>query len=213
MSSKVVLYARVSTKKDEQNPETQLLPLREYAKRNNDIIINEYIDRSTGRNVKRKSYQQMMKESLYHKFDKIYVWKMDRLSRGTIREVLNTLHKLKGYGVDVESLTEPFLNTNNPSWDLILSIMAWCANIESQRISERVTAGAYRYKKEHGQHWKEKKWDIDKAIELRNQGMGWRTIEKELKADGSDIGWAGIRKKLLEMGFEKAINLPSKKNE
>jgi len=209
---KVALYARVSTKKEEQNPETQLLPLREYSKKNKDEIVDVYVDRSTGRNVKRKEYQRLMKDALYHKFEKIYVWKMDRLSRGKIIEVLNTLEKLKGYGINVESITEPFLNTTNPTWDLILSILAWAANLESEKIGERVSAGAYRYKKEHGKHWKEKKWNLDKAIELRKQGMGWRSIEKILREDGDDISWAGIRAKLLELGFDKGINIPSKKS-
>ena len=210
---KVALYARVSTKKEEQNPETQLLPLREYAKRKNDEIVDTYVDRSTGRNVKRKEYQRLMKDALYHKFEKIYVWKMDRLSRGRIIEVLKTLEKLKGYSIDVESITEPFLNTTNPTWDLILSILAWAAHLESERIGERVSAGAYRYKKEHGKHWKAKEWNVDKAVELRKQGKGWRTIEKELRKDGDDISWAGIRAKLLELGFDKGINIPSKKNQ
>lgn len=205
---KVAIYARVSTKKKEQNPETQLIPLRQYAQTHGYEIEDEYTDRSTGRNVKRKDYQRLMKGALYHKFEKILVWKMDRLSRGKVIEVLNTLEKLKGYGIDVESITEPFLNTDNPTWDLILSILAWAANMESKRIGERVSAGADRYKKEHGKHWKEKNWNVDKAVKLRKQGMGWRSIEKELKKDGDDISWAGIRNALLKKGFSKGDNLP-----
>lgn len=209
---RVAVYARVSTTKETQNPETQLLPLREYAKRNDDTIVEEYVDRKSGRNIKRNGYNKLMKDALYHKFQKIYVWKMDRFSRGKIIDVLNVLEKLKGYGIDVESITEPFLNTNNPTWDLILSILSWSANQESKRISERVSAGAYRYKKEHGKHWKEKEWNVDKAIKLRRQGVGWRSIEKELRADGDDISWAGIRHRLLQMDeFNKGDNIPIKK--
>ena len=212
MVKKVALYARVSTNLDEQNPDTQLIVLREYCQRNNFAIINEYIDTKTGRNVSRPNYQRMLKDALYHKFEVILVWKMDRLSRGTIREVLNILHKIKSYGVDVISVTEPFLSTDNPSSDLILSVMAWCANMESKRIGERVTAGIQRWEKEHGKKWRSKEWDVDLAMKLRQQGMGWRSIEKQLRKKGYDITWAGIRNKLLELGCEKAINLPSKKN-
>jgi len=209
---KVAIYARVSTGKDSQHPETQILPCTRYCNERGYQIIETYIDRTSGRNFKRSQYQRMMKDALYRRFDKIVVFKMDRLSRGTIREVLNVLEKLKGYGVTVESITEPFLNTDNPSWDLILSIMAWCANMESQRISERVTAGISRWEKEHNRRWKAKDWDRDLAITLRKQGMGWRSIEKEMRRLGYNITFQGIRKELLRVGLEKGVNLPSKKS-
>ena len=210
-SSHSVIYARVSTGKDTQNPETQLLPCKRYCAERGYQIIDTYIDRTSGRNFKRSQYQRMMKDALYHRFDKIVVFKMDRLSRGKIREVLNVLEKLRGYGVTVESVTEPFLNTDNPSWDLILSIMAWCANMESQRISERVTAGISRWEKEHNKRWKSKEWDRELAIKLRQQGMGWRSIEKEMRRLGYDITYQGIRKELLNQGFSKGENLPGVK--
>jgi len=208
---KAAIYTRVSTKKDEQNPKTQLLPCQNYCHERGWEIIEEYVDRKTGRNQNRPAYNKMMKDALYRRFDTIVVWKMDRLSRGRIVEVLNVLEKLKGYGVEVESVTEPYLNTNNPSWELILSVMAWCANIESQRISERVSAGISRWEKEHqGERWRSKNWDIKKAMQLREKGLGWRSIEKELRNDGYDVTYAGIRKELLKCGFEKGVNLPSK---
>ncbi len=41
---RVGLYARVSTKHNGQNPETQLLALREYAGHRNLEIVGEYVD-------------------------------------------------------------------------------------------------------------------------------------------------------------------------
>ena len=38
------LYARVSTRDKEQNPETQLLALRDYAARRSYTIVHEYVD-------------------------------------------------------------------------------------------------------------------------------------------------------------------------
>ena len=90
--------------------------------------------------------------------------------------------------------------------------MAWAAGQESKHIGERVSAGIERWESEHpGKRWRGKEWDIEKAIKLRKEGKGWRYIEKELKKDGYDISYAGIRKELLNRGFEKGVNLPSKK--
>lgn len=41
---RVALYAQVSTLDKGQNPETQLIQIREYAKRRNFEIIGEFID-------------------------------------------------------------------------------------------------------------------------------------------------------------------------
>ena len=206
------IYARVSTKKEEQNPETQLIPCRRFCKEQGWKIIEEYIDYMSGRNMKRPQLQKLFKDAMYHRFDYVVVWKMDRFSRGGIRETYNAIDKLKKHNINVYSVTEPFLNTDTPSAELILAVLSWAANQESKNISERVKAGIERWKKEHpGKRWRGKNWDIEKAIKLRRQGMGWRTIEKELRKDGYSITWAGIRKELLKHGFEKGVNLPSKK--
>lgn len=208
----VAIYCRVSTKKETQNPETQLIPCNRYCKENNYTIIDTYIDKKSGRNVKRPAFQKMMKDALYHKFDLILVWKMDRLSRGGIRETYNILDKLKRYGINVISITEPFLNTNNPTSDLILAVLSWASEMESKNISERVSAGINRWEKKHNKKWKSKEWDKNKAIELRKQGLGWRSIEKEMHKLGYHITFAGIRKELLKMGMPKGVNLPCKKS-
>ena len=209
---KAAIYARVSTKKEEQNPETQLIPCRRFCKEHSWEIVDEYVDRMSGRNQKRPELQRLFRDAMYHRFDAVVVWKMDRFSRGGIRDTYKALDRLKQYGVNVYSVTEPFLNTDSPVADLILAVIAWAANFESQHISERVKAGIERWKHEHpGRRWRGKNWDIEKAIRLRRQGLGWRSIERELRKDGYDVSYIAIRKELLKHGFEKGVNLPSKK--
>jgi putative DNA-invertase from lambdoid prophage Rac len=206
---RVAVYVRVSTK--EQDYEMQVSSCKRYCTEHHYDIVEVFSDKKTGRIDDRPAFNRLKKEALYHRFEKVVCWKMDRLSRGTIAEVNRILETFKGYGVEVESVTEPFLNTNNPSWDLILSVMAWCANQESKRIGERVKAGIQNWKDTTGKRWHGKEWDIDRAMELRNQGIGWRSIEAEMRRMGYDVTYAGIRKELLKRGFEKGVNLPIKK--
>ena len=53
--SRAVLYARVSTLDKNQDPETQLRQLREYATRRGFEVSHELTDRATGRNGDRPS--------------------------------------------------------------------------------------------------------------------------------------------------------------
>ena len=50
MPQRVALYARVSTKDKDQNPETQLLQLRDWANRQ-DLETTEYVDQASGEEI------------------------------------------------------------------------------------------------------------------------------------------------------------------
>jgi len=195
---------------EDQNPQNQLLVCEKYCNENGYEIVDTYIDKKSGRTENRPEYSKMMKDALYHRFEGVIVWKMDRFSRGGIKQVYKAIDTLASYNIRVFSVTEPFLSTeNNPTAELILAILSWAANVESKLIGERVKAGINRWKKENpNKRWHSKEWDIGKAIELRKQGLGWRTIEKELQKDGYAITWAAIRKELLKRGFERGVNLP-----
>ena len=69
----VVIYARYSSSKQrEESIETQLKMCHEYAERNNDIVIHEYVDRAiSGRTDDRPQLQQMLKDSRKKQFEKI----------------------------------------------------------------------------------------------------------------------------------------------
>lgn len=139
---------RVST--EGQNPENQLLVCEKYCKENEYEIIDTYIDKKSGRTENRPEYSRMMKDALYHRFDEVIVWKMDRFSRGGIKQVYKAIDTLASYNIKVYSVTEPFLSTeNNPTAELILGILSWAANMESKLIGERVKAGINRWKKEN----------------------------------------------------------------
>ena len=159
---KVAIYARVSTDDKGQNPETQLLPIREYCKNNALEIFKEYTDEGeSGRKTSRPALDQMLRDTAHKRFSQVIVWKMDRLSRAGVKHVLDVLDYLKKYGVSVVSITEPYLSTDSPMSELVLLILAWCAKMESQDISKRVKAGIERFKKEKG-YWGRPRLKIDR---------------------------------------------------
>ena len=78
----VALYARCSTIL-KQDPEHQLVPVREFAKQRGFSIYNEYIDRASGTKEHRKSLDEMIAEARRGKFKHIVIYALDRLSRDT----------------------------------------------------------------------------------------------------------------------------------
>jgi predicted site-specific integrase-resolvase len=57
---RVAIYARVSTIDKGQDPETQLMALREYAERRGFQIVGEYIDYASGTREDRPRYRTLL---------------------------------------------------------------------------------------------------------------------------------------------------------
>ena len=149
ITKNVALYARVS--KDEkfedsrfQDPENQLIQLREYCKSHNWNIVKEYIDKASGADPNREQFRLMFKE--VYKYDAIVVWKLDRFSREPLFVVLSYLQMLRNSGTGIISMTENWLDTRqeNPFSELVLAVMAWASSEERRKISERTKAGIAR---------------------------------------------------------------------
>lgn len=149
---KVALYARVSleegNKEDRryQEPENQLVPLREWAQRMGWEIVEEYIDRGSGADPNRPRFRQMLQDAMMLRLNVILVWKWDRFSREPMFTAVGRIQKLKERGIGIKSLTETWLDTSevNPMSEVILAIMLWAAAEERRKISERTKAGIQR---------------------------------------------------------------------
>jgi DNA invertase Pin-like site-specific DNA recombinase len=148
---KVALYARVSLDehsddKRYQDPENQLQPLREFARIHGYEVVAEYVDRMSGKNPARPELRRMHQDAMLRRFQGIVVWKLDRYSREGVRAVLEYIRKLKSRGIWVMSMTESWMDTrqDNPTAELVLVIMAWAAEEEHRKISERTKAGIAR---------------------------------------------------------------------
>ena len=78
-----VIYARYSSdNQTEQSIEGQLRVCEQYAKNNDILILNTYIDRAmTETNDNRPDFQRMIKDSSKKEWQHIIVYKIDRFSR------------------------------------------------------------------------------------------------------------------------------------
>lgn len=147
--NKVALYARVSTRDKEQNPEVQLAQLREYCQSMSWEIYKEFVDEASAADlVKRVAWYQLMKEAATHRFDILLVWKLDRAFR-SVMHAANTLKMLQGYNVGFKSYTESFMDTTTPHGEFVFYIMAAAANLEREMLIQRVEAGM-EYARAHG---------------------------------------------------------------
>jgi DNA invertase Pin-like site-specific DNA recombinase len=174
------LYARVSSEDRGQDPETQLRPLREYAKRRGFKVAGEYVDYASGTTETRPQYQSLLETVRKRGLDVVLVWRYDRFARST-RALVNALGEFKARGVAFISYQEN-VDTTTPQDELVFGMMANLAQFESALIGERVKAGMARAK---AQGKRTSRPPIPektrrKIAELHAQGVSIKRIAKEL---------------------------------
>src|SRR5215469_2558813 len=137
--NRVALYARVSTLNG-QDPEMQLLELREYAARRGWIVSGEYVDQGvSGSKESRPELNRLTVDAQRRLFDAVLVWKIDRYGR-SLKHLVNALADLSSYGVAFVSLRDN-LDLSTPSGRLMFQIIGAMAEFERALIQERVKAG------------------------------------------------------------------------
>ena len=179
MTTRVALYARVSTSTGQQDPEMQLGELREYAKHRELIINGEYVDRMTGSKDSRPALNRLMADANQRKFDAVLVWKLDRFGR-SLRHLVNALAELEARGLTFISLRDN-LDLSTPSGRLMFQIIGAMAEFERSLIQERVKAGL-RNAKAKGRRLGRPRAVIDETEvrALRDAGASWRAIAEKL---------------------------------
>lgn len=136
-------YVRVSTDDQmELSPDSQLVKIREYAMKNNLLLLPEYIfhdDGISGRAAgKRPGFQNMIATAKdpAHPFDVIIVWKYSRFARNQEESIFYKSILRSKCKVDVVSVSEPLIA--GPFGSLIERIIEWMDEFYSIRLSEEV---------------------------------------------------------------------------
>jgi DNA invertase Pin-like site-specific DNA recombinase len=146
--NRVALYSRVSTKDKGQDVRNQTDQLRELCQRLGWRIVREYTDQASGNRGNRAEFQAMFDAASRREFDTVLFWGLDRFSREGVLETLQHLQRLTQYGVAYRSFTESYIYSLVPFGDVVISLLAALARQERIRLSERVTAGLARARKE-----------------------------------------------------------------
>ncbi len=177
---KVALYARVSTTDKGQDPEVQLVPLREYTQARGWTIYREYIDNGiSGAKERRPALDQLMADAKRRLFDAVFVWRFDRFARST-RHLINALHEFRHLGIAFISFQEN-LDTSSPMGEAMFAIIGAMAQLERDITRERVKAGVARARSRGKRLGRPKKiFRRDKVEKLRAQGLSFRRIAKQL---------------------------------
>ena len=169
----VGLYASVSTKEKEQNPENQLIRLREYC-RSRGWDCKEYVDFASEARKDRPGLKAIMNDLKL--LDGILILRLDRFGR-SLQNLLESLNEIRKRGKFFEAVDQGLRisEKKDPMNDFMLAILGAAAEFERELISERVRYGLARAKKDGvklGKRFSNKtKIQSKKVIELKKQGL------------------------------------------
>ena len=138
---KVALYARVS-KALQQNPENQLIGLREYCQKANLEIEGEYVDEISSKDT-RPNKEEVLKKLRLNLIDGVVFWSLDRWGR-TMSELVLEIEEFGGKKSFI-SMKEG-IDLTTAAGRLMAHVWSAMANFERDRIRERTLLGLARAK-------------------------------------------------------------------
>ena len=182
---KVAVYCRISkdpTKSFSQDIDRQIHEVRQYCKRMDYEIVEEYLDEGFARTTRnRPSLDKLIKDARQKKF-KLVV--SDELSRfaGTPALLLSLLEELKLWNVHLCSVKEG-ISTDNAMGELVATMLSAISKMELFNISHRVKSGIANAKRKNGGVWGRKTNLTEQVsaniLEKRNLGWGIKKLAKE----------------------------------
>ena len=145
----IAAYLRVSTQ--EQDEKMQRDAVVKWA---DGRKLTWYTERISGTlaTADRPELSRLLTDAKAHKFDRLVIWALDRLTRRGIADGLSILKALLGLGVTVESIQEPWVvaTADVGMRDLLLAIAFWGAEQEQRRRKVNQAAGIAAVRRANG---------------------------------------------------------------
>jgi DNA invertase Pin-like site-specific DNA recombinase len=192
MTTRVAIYARVSTVNHGQDVGMQTRELRQFAEARGWNVAGEYIDAGvSGAKDSRPELNRLMADAHKRRFDVVCVWRFDRFAR-SVSHLLRALETFKALGIDFVSYSEQ-MDTSTPAGKMVFTVLGAVAELERSLIVERVRAGLRNARAKGKTLGRPRRvLDTKRIAVLRAQGVGWKRIAADMGVGVGTIYRAGL---------------------
>lgn len=184
-----VAYIRVSSRA--QDHSTQRASIERAAVARGDTISTWYAEKKSAKTMARDELRRMLADARAGllRGRRLFLFRLDRLTRSGIADTLTTLEELRASGVDVVSVADGF-DLSGPHAEVIVAVMAWAAKMERLATAERISAARERIEAEGGKWGRPVRMmpdQIRQAVALRAGGRTVRAIAIALKVPRTTV--------------------------
>jgi len=185
---KSAAYLRVSS--SGQSLAMQRLAIERAALARRDKISRWYAEKISTGKASRPELERLQNDARGGLVARVYCYRLDRLSRGGIRETLAIVQDLKASGCELVTLADGF-TLGGPGDEVVLAVLAWAAQMERAAIGERIKSARLRVESAGGQWGRPRRVDDAQAArvrELKSEGRSVRAIAIALKIPRTTVG-------------------------
>jgi DNA invertase Pin-like site-specific DNA recombinase len=190
--TKAAAYVRVSSRS--QDDAMQRSAIEHAASARGETIGEWRAEKRSARTMAREELQRLLSDARAGRLRgrRLYVFRLDRLTRSGIADTLTTLEELRTNGVEVVSVADGF-DLNGPHADVIVAVMAWSAKMERLATAERIAAARERLEAEGG-HWGRPRRmgteEVARAVAIREKGHSIRNVARIMRISRSTMARA-----------------------
>jgi DNA invertase Pin-like site-specific DNA recombinase len=180
-------YARVST--PEQGFELQRASVERRASNDGVAELAWYSEQRSGRSWVRPELERLLDAARQGLHSRVYVWRLDRLTRRGPHDTLNVVQALRGAGVELVSVSEGF-DFSGAVGELLVSMLGFAARLEMDAQLDRQQAARTRIEANGGTWGRPPKLlpaMVEKIRELRTEGRSIRSIAMAVKVPRSSV--------------------------
>lgn len=190
--SSAIAYVRVSSRA--QDHATQRSAIERAAGMRGDAIDDWRAEKRSAKTMAREELQRLLDDARAGRMRgrRLYVFRLDRLTRTGIADTLVTLAELRASGVEVVSVADGF-DVTGPHAEVIVAVMAWAAKMERLATAERIAAARERIEAEGGRWGRPPRLgqgEVTRALGMRAEGRSVRAIARAMHVPRSTIGRA-----------------------
>jgi DNA invertase Pin-like site-specific DNA recombinase len=177
----IAAYTRVSSRAQDLASQTDAIS-RACAARG-EPIGRWYTEKRSAKTIVRPELDRLRRDARSGEVEKLYVFRIDRLTRSGIRDTLEVVQELKDHGCSVVSIADGF-DLQGPGAELVLAVMAWAAQMERLALRERIAASRETVEAKGGAWGRPRRLtdrEIADAAGLVASGMSIRAACRQLR--------------------------------
>lgn len=148
-----------------------------------------YEDTITAGTMKRPGLDALRHDVRGGMIRRLYVYRLDRLTRTGIRDTLDLVEELGRHGCELVTLADGF-DVNGPAGEIVLAVIAWAAKMERLAIRERLDE-ARVHAKANGKAWgrpsRMTRQQVKDARAMHETGKSVRQISIAMKVPKSTV--------------------------